>query len=222
MSDGLQQRLSRVDSCAVSDAMDRHGGPSGVALGIRAVSDLRRIAGRAVTVQLGPADGQPAPRHLCTAAVESAGPGQIIVVGHNGREDVAGWGGVLSLAARLREVEGVVIDGACRDIDEIREMGLVVYARGAVPVTARSRIIELAWNIPIQICGIAVCPGDWVIADGSGVVVIPANDAAVIIESAGRIVEKEQRMAADLRAGKRVSQVMGTDYERMLLGERIG
>lgn len=220
MSDLLQPRLSRLDSCAISDALDRRGGPSGVALGIRALSEHRKIAGSAVTVQLGPADGRPAPRHLCTAAVESAGPGQIIVVGHNGREDVAGWGGVLSLAARLRDVEGVVIDGACRDIDEIREMGLAVYARGAVPVTARSRIIELAWNVPVHFCGIVVCPGDWVIADGSGVVVIPSNDAAIIVESAQRIVEKEQRMAADLRAGKPVSQVMGTDYERILLGER--
>jgi 4-hydroxy-4-methyl-2-oxoglutarate aldolase len=219
VNDALQQRLAKLDSCAVSDALDRIG-VSGVALGIQALSGHRRIAGRAVTVQLGAADGRPAPRHLCTAAVESAGPGQIIVVGHNGRENVAGWGGILSLAAKVREVEGVVIDGACRDIDESRGMDLPVYARVAVPITARSRIIELAWNMPIQICGISVCPGDWVIADGSGVVIIPANDAAAVIENAERIVTKEQRMAADVRAGKPVSQVMDTDYESMLLEER--
>jgi 4-hydroxy-4-methyl-2-oxoglutarate aldolase len=219
MSDSLQQRLAKLDSCAVSDALDRLGG-AGVALGLQALTGHARIAGRAVTVQLGPADGHPSARHLCTAAVESAGPGQIIVVSHNGRKDVAGWGGVLSLAARLREIEGVVVDGACRDIDESRAMGLPVYARGAVPTTARSRIIELAWNVPIRICGISVDPGDWVIADGSGVVVVQSSEAAAVIEAAELIVAKEQRMAADLRAGTPVSQVMGTDYERMLLGER--
>jgi regulator of RNase E activity RraA len=196
-------------------------GRSGVVLGLRSLSGHRRIAGRAVTVQLGAADGRPPSRHLGSAAVDSAGPGQIIVIEHNGREDVAGWGGILSLAAKTRGVEGVVIDGACRDLDESREMDLPVYGRAAVPVTARSRIVERAWNVPIRIRGIEVSPGDWVIADASGIVVIPEHNALAVIDSAERIVEKDQRMAADVRAGRPVSQVMSADYETLLQRERV-
>jgi regulator of RNase E activity RraA len=95
-------------------------------------------------------------------------------------------------------------------------MGLPVYARVAVPVTARSRIIELDWNVPVEIAGIPVAPGDLIIADGSGVVVVPADQAEAVVAVAERIVAKERRMADDVRAGKPVSQVMGTDYETML------
>ncbi len=215
MTDSQLERLAELDACAVSDAMDRLGRPA-VALGLRALSGAGRIVGRAVTVQLGPANGRTSARHLCTSAVEAAGPGQIIVVAHNGREDVAGWGGILSLAAWTRGLEGVVIDGACRDIDESREMGLPVYARAAVPVTARTRVVEVDWNVPVQISGVTVAPDDLVIADGSGVVVIPAELAEGALAAAEKIVAKERRMAEDVLAGRPVGQVMGADYESML------
>jgi regulator of RNase E activity RraA len=153
--------------------------------------------------------------------VEAAGPGTIIVVAHEGREDVAGWGGLLSLAATIREVEGVVVDGACRDIDESRELDLPVFARSAVPVTARSRIEETGWNIPVKLSGIPVSPGDLILADGSGIVAIPSELAEAVIGIAETIVQKERRMIADVRSGKRISDVMGTDYETMLRKESI-
>ncbi len=88
-SSALIERLSRLDSCAISDVLDQLG-IDGVALGLRAVSGARRIAGRAVTVQLGETNGQPTKRHLCTAAVDASGPGDVIVIAHEGRLDVAG------------------------------------------------------------------------------------------------------------------------------------
>lgn len=215
MIDDLVQRLARLDACAVSDAMDAAGVTSAV-LGIRALSTDRRIAGRAVTVRLGPDTGIKAKRHLCTAAVEASGPGSIIVVAHNGRTDVAGWGGILSLAAKQNGVEGVIVDGACRDLDESREMGLPVYAQASVAVTARSRIIEEDWNVPVTIAQRTVTPGDYVIADASGVVFVPADIAPSIILAAERIAERERLMAAAVRAGKPVSEVMGASYENML------
>lgn len=220
MADTLVDRLAKLDSCAISDAMDREGKGTAI-LGLERLSTDRRIAGRAVTVQLGAADGRTTSRHLCTAAVEASGAGDIIVIAHEGRLDVAGWGGVLSAAATKRGVEGVVIDGACRDIDESREMGLPVYGRRAVPVTARGRIIEYEWNIPVICAGIEVSPGDYVLADGSGVVVVPQAIAETVIATAERIVAKEKLMAADVEAGKPVSEVMGTDYETMLNQESL-
>lgn len=214
MSD-LVARLSRLDACAVSDALDSLG-LDGVAFELRALSTTRRIAGRAITVTLGPADGRVSHRHLGTAAVEAGAPGTIIVVEHRGRTDVSGWGGILSLGARTRGVEGVIVDGACRDVDEARDMDLPVYARVGVPRTARGRILEYAWNEPVTLCGIAVAPGDYVIADGSGVVVVPADKAEAVIGIAETIVRKELLMAQAVRDGRPISEVMGANYEDML------
>lgn len=211
----LIDRLAKLDACAVSDALDR-AGRKGVALGLRALSADKRIVGEAVTVQLGPDDGRASKRHLCTAAVEAGGPGKVIVVAHNGRTDVAGWGGLLSLGATVRGVEGVVIDGVCRDLDESREFGLPVYGIGSVPTTARGRVIETDFETPVSVCGIAVAPGDLVIADASGVVFIPADMAEEIVTAAETIAQRERLMAADLRSGKPISQVMGSTYETML------
>ena len=215
MSDLLLERLARLDTCAVSDALDR-AGLTGAALGLHALTADRRIVGRAVTVQLGVNDGRPPKRHLCTAAVEAADTGSVIVIANDGRTDVAGWGGILSLAASSRGIAGVVIDGASRDLDESRELALPIYGRAGVPVTARGRIIELDWNVPVAICNVTVTPGDYLIADGSGVVFIPSGVAAAIISTAEQIAERERLMAADIRGGKPVSAVMGASYESML------
>lgn len=208
-------RLAKVDACAVSDALDREG-IAGVALGLHALSGGGRIVGRAVTVQLDVDDGREKKRHLCTAAVDSSDSGSIIVVAHNGRVDVAGWGGILSLAAKRRGVAGIVVDGACRDLDESREMRLPVYARVAVPVTARGRVIETGWNEAVTISGISVAPGDYVIADGSGVVFVPSPRIEHVLALAERIVARERLMAAAVLDGEPVADVMGTNYETML------
>ncbi|WP_126176901.1 RraA family protein [Tsuneonella rigui] len=208
-------RLRALDSCAVSDAIDASG-LSGVAQGLQRLSSDRRIAGRCVTVQLAPDNGVRSPRHLCTAAVEAAGPDDVIVIEHGGRTDAAGWGGILSLAASARGIAGVVIDGAARDIDESRELDLPLFARGGTPSTARRRVVEQDWNIPVTVCGLSVRPGDYVIADGSGVVFIDQSVVADVITKAERIAGRERLMAHAVRNGRPISQVMGADYETML------
>lgn len=155
-------------------------------------------------------------RHLGTAAIEAAQPGDVIVVAAGGRTDAAGWGGILSLASVARQVGGVIVDGACRDVDESAELGLPVYALAATPRTARGRQAEVAWDVPVLIAGISVDPGDLVIADGSGVVFLPASRAAEIIVAAERIASREAAMASRIRAGEPASQVLSADYENLL------
>lgn len=219
MSDGLLpehlERLAKLDCCAVSDALDALG-ISGLAQGLSAFSTPGRISGRVITVQLGEDDRRTTKRHLGTSAVDVAGSGDVIVVAHNGRRDVAGWGGILALGAKRQGVEGVVIDGACRDIDEAREMGLPIYALCTTARTARGRVIELDWNVPVTMAGVAVAQGDLVVADGSGVAFIPASQAVEVIEKAEMIVRKEQLMAEAVRAGMPLAEVMGANYETML------
>lgn len=213
--DRLVERLRSLDSCAVSDALNAVG-REGVALGLRGLTVPGRIAGRVVTVQLGPAGETPPTRHLCTAAVEASGPGEIIVVA-GGRDDTAGWGGILSRAATVRGIEGVIVDGAARDVDESREVGLPLYARAAVPRTARGRLVETSWGDPVTVADLPVATGDLVLADGSGVVFVPAEIAEDVLARAENIAAKEAAMAQRIADGDSVSAVMAGDYESMLM-----
>src|SRR5438034_11158648 len=108
--------LSRLYACVVADALDRLTAP-GAVLGLHRVSTELKLVGPVLTVKLERVDGQLANRHLCTAAIEAAKPGDIIVVEHHTRNDCAGWGGLLSYAARVRHVAGVIVRGNGREID---------------------------------------------------------------------------------------------------------
>src|SRR5207249_9573905 len=88
---------------------------------------------------------------------------------HQGRTDCAGWGGNLSRAARVRGIAGTLVHGAVRDVDEARDLVYPVYAVAATPHTARGRAQEHAWNETITFAGVRVEPGDYVIADGTGI-----------------------------------------------------
>jgi regulator of RNase E activity RraA len=215
----LADRLRALDTCAVSDALDRHG-LRGVLPGLRPLAADRVIAGAAVTVRLGRpvAGAAPSGRHLGTAAVDASGAGQVIVVAHQGRTDCAGWGGLLSRAAAVRGVEGVLVDGAARDLTEAARAGLAVHALAPTPVTARGRAVELAWGEPVEIAGITVASGDLVLADAGGAVVIPAGQAERVLATAERIAATEAAMAEAIEAGTPVSDVMGKSYEELTGG----
>lgn len=214
--DALVERLMKLDTCAVSDAQDKLG-IVGTVIGINSLYPTGRIAGRAVTVRLktkGP--GETSAVHLCTRAVVAADPGDIIVIDHRTRADAAGWGGILSTAAKTKGIAGVIIDGASRDVDEAQGLGLPLFARSRTPLTARGRIIEESTNEQIEVGGVAVRPGDYIIADNSGIVVVPSERAEEVIPEAETIVVREAAMAKDVMAGKSVVEVMGTNYEQML------
>lgn len=218
MSNGIKfvDRLLQLDSCAVSDALDSLG-LGGAVSGIKQLSGGHRIAGRVMTVRLGsdkPVDGPL--RHLCSGAIEFAGPGDIIVVEQLTGIDAAGWGGVLSTAAKHKGLAGVILEGPARDIDDSRNLGFPVYARYATPRTARGRIYEQDFNCQITVGNVEVNPGDLVIADASGVVFINADTAATVLDTAERIAAKELLMSEALQHGNPASEVMGADYESML------
>jgi regulator of RNase E activity RraA len=209
-------RLNQLDSCAVSDAMDKLG-LRGVVTGIHQYSTQRRIAGRVVTVKLGIDDGRAtASRHLSTTAIETAQPGDVIVIEQRSGVDAAAWGGNLSLGAKVRGIAGVVCEGPVRDLDESRQHDFPVYARDHTCTTARGRLIEVGTNEKITVGTVLVSPGDYVIADASAVVFIEASEISKVLETAETIVEKEKRMAEAIRAGAPIGEVMGADYEGML------
>lgn len=218
-TDPLVARLSALDVCCVSDALDALN-LDGYIDALTPIWEGARLVGRAVTTKLaeGPAPAGSAPVHLGARAIERARPGEVIVVDNQGRDRMGSWGGLLARAAQLAGVAGVVLDGACRDADEARELGFPAFARRAVARTARGRVHEESCGEPISLCGLPVASGDVVMADASGVVVLAAARAQEIVERAEMIARREAAMVARLRAGDRISQVLGADYEHMLRG----
>lgn len=214
MSD-TTSRLKSLGACAVSDALDALGiaghAPGLVPMTVRGSA----VAGRVVTVQLGPSSAA-AHSHLGAAAVDSAAPGDVIVVANGGRTDCAGWGGLLSAGAKARGVEAVVVDGAARDIDEAQDLGLPVFARAATPTTARGRVVQTGWGEPIRVGGTDVSPGDWMVADGSGVVFVPGEKIEQVLQRAARIADIEEHLAEEIQSGREVTDVMDERYELML------
>jgi 4-hydroxy-4-methyl-2-oxoglutarate aldolase len=211
-------RLGRVDSCAVSDALDKLG-LKGAVTGLHRLSTERQIAGRVVTVKLdaGAALGAPgAARHLGTAAVEAAQPGDVIVIEQRTGIDAAGWGGNLSLGAKLRGVAGVIVEGPTRDVDQGRLYDFPVFARDHTSRTARGRIVEVGTNVPVAVGDVLVSPGDYVIADGSAVVFVTQGDIERVLETAEAVAKRERAMVDSLLEGTPISQVMGASYETML------
>lgn len=212
-------RLGRLDVCAVSDALDKLGLPGSVS-GLLQQATTRRIAGRVVTYKLvAKGDAPPPsipPRHLGTTAVEAAQPGDIIVVEQRTGIDAGSWGGNLSLGAKQRRVAGVIIDGPVRDLDEARTYGFPVYSRSVTARTARGRIAEAFTNQPVTVGDVHVAPGDYAIADASGVAFISSADIDRVLDAAEAIAAQEAAMAKALLEGLPMGEVMGGNYEHML------
>jgi regulator of RNase E activity RraA len=214
--ESIVERLLKLDTCAVSDGMDRLG-LTGATYGVRPMWPCPKIVGRAVTMKIKPVGLDKPKQHLGTLPIDAAQPGDVIVIDNGGRPDTSCWGGLLALAAKTKGISGVVIDGACRDIDESRELRFPVYARGAVPMTARGRIMQQSYNQEIEFAGVQVHPGDLLIADGSGVVVIPRSREEDVVREAEAVASTEARMAEGIRQGMSVLEVLEKlGYEQML------
>jgi 4-hydroxy-4-methyl-2-oxoglutarate aldolase len=210
------RRLRQLDACAVSDALDRLG-LEGIETHVPQYSGRGRIAGAVVTLSVGTGSRPPGPpRHLGTAAIEAAGSDHVIVIEQSSGIDAGCWGGLLTLAAQLRGVAGVIADGPVRDIDEARGYGFAIFTRRLTARTARGRVVELGTNVPIRPWGHPVGPQDYVIADSSGVAFIAAAEIERVLDAAEQIAARESTMAAALREGGEPSAVIAGNYENML------
>lgn len=204
----LIERLRKVDTCAVSDALDTLRLP-GAVTGVHALWPVQDVVvGRVRTIRVAPrAEGVPG-HHIATQLVASAREGDVVVIDNRGRVDVSCWGGILTVAALQKGIAGVIIDGACRDIAESHALGLPVFGKAVVPVTARGRIVQEAMDIPVSVGTVVVSSDDYVIADRSGIAFIRVDVAERVVNLAERIVAREQEMAEAVRSGQSVVEVM--------------
>lgn len=212
-----RQRLWNLSTTNLSDAIDALG-YKGATFGIVPMwHTMTKIVGPAVTVKMTAAGETKGKHHLGVSAIAAAEKGDVIVIDNGGRIDTSCWGGILTNGAMMKGISGVVIDGACRDVDEFVECGFNVYARGSVVATARGRIMEEATNVMIQFAGVQVRPGDIVVGDKSGVVIIPIEHLDEVIEKAEQLEAKEEAMIKEIKAGVPMLEVDSKfNYERML------
>lgn len=196
--DEIREILGYVSSSNVSDAMHRKGAMTGMiplSLGTRAV-------GKAVTVQTFAGDwAKP------VQAIDTASKGDVIVINNDQGVNVAPWGELATISCLNRGINGVIIDGAVRDVDGIKKLQYPLWARAMVPNAGEPKGFgEIGTEI--QCGGQTVSSGDWIIADDSGVVVIPKNRAYEIARRAKEVYNTELRVREELRQGKTLAQVM--------------
>jgi regulator of RNase E activity RraA len=193
----LDAAFARLSCSAVSDALDRLG-IAGQALGIAPLDRSFRLVGRAWTLRYGPV-GQD--RGSVGDYIDDLGPGDVVVLDNQGRLDATVWGDLLTIVAHRRQLAGTVIDGICRDVDRSLTLGYPIFARGNWMRTGKDRVRVEATQVPVSVGGIRVEPGDLLLGDGDGIVVVPAARADEVLETAERIEGAEAAIRAAIEAG---------------------
>jgi len=195
----LVDAFMKVSTANISDAMHKTGELRGLnPVWVGEPGELK-FAGPAVTVRTYNGDWS-AP----VQAIDHAKPGDVIVIDAC-RGEIAVWGELATNSCRSRGVVGVVIDGAVRDIDDIRNMKFPVFARHFTPTAGEPKGFGEI-NAPIEICGRKIEAGDWIIGDESGVVVVPKNVAMEMVNRAIDVNEKENRIREEIQRGSTLGQ----------------
>lgn len=210
-------RFEKLSTTNVSDAMDALG-IKGATYGIRPMRESwGKVVGRAITVKMTAAGETKNKHHLGMNAISVSEPGDVVIIDNGGRLDTSCWGGVLANSAKAKGIKAVIIDGACRDLDDCIDIDFPVYARGTVVWTARGRIMEQSTNEMIQFGGVQVRPGDVVMGDRSGVVVVPYERVKEVLSKSEELYEKEEAMVQEILASGDVLAVDNKfNYEKML------
>jgi len=189
--------FAQLSTPTVSDALDRLG-IAGQALGIAPLDRSFRLVGRAWTLRYGPV-GQD--RGTVGDYIDDLGPGDVVVLDNQGRLDATVWGDLLTIVAHRRQVAGTVIDGICRDVDRSLTLGYPIFSRGNWMRTGKDRVRVEATQVPVSVGGIRVEPGDLLLGDGDGAVVVPAGRTDEVLEAAERIEGAEAAIRAAVQAG---------------------
>jgi 4-hydroxy-4-methyl-2-oxoglutarate aldolase len=199
-----------VAAASVADAVDRVVGRRGfMSSRIKAVFPAR-VAGPATTVLEGPSTGSGPPVHALEAIDESP-EGTVVVIATedpSAAEDVAVWGGLMTTAASARGLSGAVLDAGVRDVAESRDIGFPIFSRSVVTSTTVGRYETLARDLPVICGGVLVRPGDIVVGDEDGVVVVPAEHASDVLSAARDIEETEKQMAEEIKRQRSIIRAL--------------
>jgi len=194
--ENVRDILMRVSTPNISDAMHR----SGELEGILPISPGMKMAGPALTVRSYPGDwAKP------VEAIDLADEGDVLVIDAGGMGPAL-WGELATHSCIQRKAAGVVIDGAIRDTVEIRALGFPAFSRLITPTAGEPKGFGEI-NVPIKVGGKRIFPGDWIVGDDDGVIVIPRDKVVEIANRAMDVLEKENRLRGEIEAGSTLSQV---------------
>jgi len=194
--ENIRELLSKVSSPNISDAMHRQGDLKD----IRPVCSGVKMIGPAFTVRTYPGDwAKP------VEAIDEASPGSVIVIDAGG-VGPAVWGELATYSSLEKKIAGVVIDGAIRDVPEIRKVKFPAFARIIMPTAGEPKGFG-EMGVPVEVGGVRVFPGDWVFGDDDGVVVIPQKRAVEITNRAMDVLEKENRLRKEIKEGGTLGKV---------------
>ncbi|MDP8242702.1 MAG: RraA family protein [Candidatus Hinthialibacter antarcticus] len=194
-----------VATASVSDAVDQIIGKRGyMSHQIRPLSPTK-MCGRAVTVLAKPST-EKQPPSMALELIDEEPPGKVLVIVMDGPDgaDVAAFGGIMCTGSVQRQFAGAVLDGGCRDVLEIEAMGFPVFTKGIAPTNSVGRYINVGKNIPVKCGGVMVAPGDIIIGDSDGVVVVPQKHAAEVL---ARAQELEAKEAVTTKAVKKLKSI---------------
>ena len=199
-------------AASVSDAVELVTGKNGTMRYDMKLMTGANLVGRAVTSLARPAPPEQATPALSTRhsveIIDDAKPGEVGVIVMEGTLDIAAMGNLMATAAMERGMAGVVLDGAVRDMWDLRRMGLTVYARSKTPRTTVGHYATVARNVPVECAGVTVRPGDIIVADEDGVVVVPQERAEEVLKAAQAIDDRERGMYPFIREFKSLGKAI--------------
>ena len=201
-SDPNVERAGKLDTTALSDALDRLG-IAGQCLGIKPLDHSFRLAGRAFTILYGPAGKPPG---TVGDFIDDISPGGVVAIDNGGRENATVWGDIMTMVAHRRGLAGTVIDGACRDTHLSLSLAYPIFSRSYSMRTGKDRVQLEAVNDPVNIGDARVHAGDIVRGDSDGVVVIPQEHEAAVLAAAGEIDAKEDQIRRAVEAGMTLAE----------------
>jgi len=204
----LLERLRPFAACDVADALQavKINGylPDVLMWSPEYCAGTRRICGPAHTVQMVAVGGSPVPK-LPQHHVDTVPKGAVVVISCP-KVSGAVWGGLMSTRAQYLGAEGVVTDGRCRDLEEQRSLGFPVFASGISCYGMGGFVTPAAVNIPVVVAGVTVNAGDIIVGDLNGVVVVPREKLAEVVQAAERAKPIEDACMEDLKAGKTIQE----------------
>lgn len=200
--------LGATPTASLSDALDRMGKPGFMSHELRPIIPGVKIVGPAITVKHKKAT-KTTQFSLVLELIDRAKPGDVVVVsGDLDLRDVGLYGGLMATASKAKGLAGCVLDGGVRDVRELREMGFQAFSRSVVPTTSLGRTDIEAVNVPIVCGGVTVNPGDIIVGDDDGIVVIPRAVAKEALERATAFDEVERKESEDLRKGASIVETI--------------
>ncbi len=205
----LARRLKALATSTLANALDRAECMGCTMVNLKPVAPGMRFAGPAVTVreESGPFGTFRSEDFRVGAMIDAASSGDVIVVAADG-VPYSTWGGMASLAASVKGIAGIAIDGGARDADETVAAGFSVFSRHLIPTTGRCRLNVADIGSTIVVDGVTINPGDWIVADDTGILAIPAGSVKKVIELAEAFTREDEKAAAAIRDGMRFSDAM--------------